>query len=195
MARVARWRGGRCSCRWLSGLCCGGRRRCRRGLGVTTSFEYSTNANVNGCSGPSLVILTFATIVVAASFDGRWSPFNVASSVLPSRDRRSGKVATSFGAFVAGIDRLEHDAAAERLRVDRLRVVVVEIRAELSRRRGKSPPGGATYPPPCRRARRAAGCDPRGRESASPVRGPNHPHTCRDPSASDPDSACMSSGA
>ena len=31
-----------------------------------TSFEYSTNANVNGCSGPSFVILTFATSVVAA---------------------------------------------------------------------------------------------------------------------------------
>ena len=72
------------------------------GAEVGASFEYSTNANVNGCSGPSFVILTLATIVVAASLAGRWSPFKVASSVLPSRDRRIGKVAMSFGALVAG---------------------------------------------------------------------------------------------
>ena len=66
------------------------------------SFEYSTKANVNGCSGPSFAILIFATIVVAASFDGGGAFFSAASSVLPSRDRRSGKLATSLGIFVAG---------------------------------------------------------------------------------------------
>src|SRR6187401_73420 len=69
------------------------------GAEAGASFEYSTKANVNGCSGPSFVILTLATIVVAASLAGRWSPFKVASSVRPSGDRRIGNVAMSFGAL------------------------------------------------------------------------------------------------
>jgi hypothetical protein len=65
------------------------------------SFEYSTNANVNDCSGPPLVSRTFITIVVGASLVGGFTFFRSASSVLPSFASLSGNDSSSLFVLAA----------------------------------------------------------------------------------------------
>ena len=71
------------------------------GAAEVGSFEYSRKANVNDCSGPSFVSLTFITIVVGASLDGGFTFFRSASSVLPSLAGRNGNDSSSLLVFAA----------------------------------------------------------------------------------------------